>query len=178
MSLEVSSTAPGTPVKYVSDERFPGVKIGKHCIIDDDVEIGEGTIIRNFVEIRGDVRIGRDCYIDSYVLFTGEAVIGDNVTLRPRVIIGRNAHVEDRCFFAPMSMMNNLNEDQEAKGCPYVGEGSFIGTGAVIHHGVRVGAGTIVGTNAFLNRDTHGGRWVGVPAECLDPDPEQLLESL
>lgn len=154
------------------------VEIGQYCLIDDDVEIGEGTVIRNYVEIRANVRIGKNCYIDSYVLFTGDAVIEDNVTLRPRVIIGRNAHVESDCFFGPMSMMNNLNEDGEAIGCPYVGEGSFIGTGAVIHHGVRVGAGTIVGTNAFLNRDTHGGRWVGVPAECLDPIPEQLLGSL
>ena len=39
-------------------QRFPRVKIGKHCIIAQGVEIGKDTVVKNYVEIRKGVKIG------------------------------------------------------------------------------------------------------------------------
>ncbi len=41
----------------------PLAKIGKYCIIDDGVEIGEGTTVGDFVTITKGTKIGKNCFI-------------------------------------------------------------------------------------------------------------------
>ena len=44
------------------------VQMGAFCIIEDDVVIGDNTIVKNYVELRKGTIIGSDCYIDSRVV--------------------------------------------------------------------------------------------------------------
>ena len=55
---------------------------GRSCVISDDVRIGEGTRIWNFVLIRDHVVIGKDCVVGSYVDIEGDVRIGDFVSLQ------------------------------------------------------------------------------------------------
>src|SRR5436190_12347283 len=42
------------------------MKKGEYCVIAEDVTIGEGTRVGNFVLIRADTRVGTGCTIGSY----------------------------------------------------------------------------------------------------------------
>ena len=66
---------------------------GQHCVIFDDVQIGEGTRIGNFVFIRSNTQIGIACTVGSYVDIEGDVVIGK------RQDIGRAAGLGGACRF-------------------------------------------------------------------------------
>ena len=123
---------------------------GKYCIIDKRVDIGLDTVIMNYVEIGRNTVIGSDCYIDSRVSISGGVAIGNNVTLRHGVILAKGSAVGDNTYIAPRVITHNLNSDKKELDGVIIGKNCFIGSHAIIQHGisicdnVTIGAGTLV----------------------------------
>jgi UDP-N-acetylglucosamine acyltransferase len=141
------------------------VQIGEFCFIDKDVEIGEGTVIKNFVELRPNTKIGKNCYIDSRVSTSGECVIGDGVTLRYDTIIARGCNIGDNSYLAPRVMTNNLDAGKNSVGGAHVGKNCFIGTNAVLQHGITIGDNSVIGSMSFVTKDIPENEiWFGSPA--------------
>ena len=142
------------------------VEIGNYVIIEDDVEIGDGTIIKNFVELRKNTKIGKDCYIDSRVSTSGECEIGDGVTLRYDTIIARGCKVGNNTYIAPRVMTNNLDTGKKQIGGAHIGENCFIGTNAVLQHGITIGNDSVIGAMSFVTKNIGDGEtWFGSPAK-------------
>lgn len=142
------------------------VTMGRFIIIEDDVVIGDNTIIKNYVELRKGTIIGRDCYIDSRVSSSGDCVVGDRVTLRYDSIIARGCEVGDDTYVCPRVMTNNLDTGGESIGGAHIGKNCFIGTNAVLHHGLTIGKNSIIGAMAFVNKDVPENEiWMGSPAK-------------
>ncbi len=155
----------------ISDKAKIGknVKIGSFCIIEDDVEIGDDTVLKNYVELRSGTRIGKGCYIDSRVSSSGQNYVGDNVTLRYDTILARGVSVGDNTYICPRVMTNNLNKEQDGIGGAHIGRDCFIGTNVVLQYGVKVCDNVIVGSMSFVNKDiVEPGVYVGVPAKKMD----------
>jgi UDP-3-O-[3-hydroxymyristoyl] glucosamine N-acyltransferase len=74
---------------------------GRHCIVFDNVQIGEATRIGNFVTIRDKTVIGKGCVVGSYVDIEGDALIGDFVSLQSGCYLTRGVIVEDQVFCGP-----------------------------------------------------------------------------
>lgn len=140
-------------------------QIGQYCIIEDGVTIGDNTVIKNYVEIRKGAVIGADCYIDSGVKISGDCWIGDKVTLRYDVIIARGCSIGSRTYIAPRVMTNNLDTEKKKIGGAIIGYDCFIGTNAVIHHGIIIAPGTVIGAMSFVNKSVEKGVYVGIPAQ-------------
>jgi UDP-N-acetylglucosamine acyltransferase len=141
------------------------VQIGEFCFIDENVEIGEGTVIKNFVELRPNTKIGKNCYIDSRVSTSGECIIGDNVTLRYDTIIARGCNIGDNSYLAPRVMTNNLDSGKNSIGGAHVGKNCFIGTNAVLQHGIHIGDKSVIGSMSFVTKDIPESEiWFGSPA--------------
>lgn len=149
----------------------PSVEVGPFCYIrateDKPVTIGEGTRVMSFVEIRPGTSIGKGCYLDSRVSISGNAWVGDGVTLRYGVILARGCKVGDRSYLCPRVMTNNLDTGQNSIGGAHIGEDCFIGTHAVLQHGITIESGTIVGAMSFVNKDCEKGTYIGSPARKL-----------
>lgn len=124
-----------------------GQLIAPSAIIGPDVTIGEGAVICDFCAVTASVVIGRhfQCNIHSHV--SHDCRIGDFVTFAPRVSCNGNVHI---------------------------GDGAFIGSGAVIRQGTPdrplvIGAGATVGMGAIVTRDVPpGATVVGNPARPLE----------
>jgi UDP-3-O-[3-hydroxymyristoyl] glucosamine N-acyltransferase len=142
-------------------------EIGRFCIIERNVVIGNDVRLRNFVELRYGTIIGNGCYIDSGVKSSGQNRIGNDVTIRYDAIIARGCDIGDGCYICPQVMFNNVDHHGEQIGGAKVGANCFIGTNATIGAGITLAPGTIVGAKAFLNQDTDGGVWVGCPARRI-----------
>lgn len=70
--------------KYISSfegERKPNVKTVGSVYIDDDVIIGEGTLIEHGAMIKGPTIIGKNCEIRKGAYFRGNVIIGDNCVI-------------------------------------------------------------------------------------------------
>lgn len=121
-----------------------------------DVEIGEGTIIHDHVNLYK-CRIGRNCKIDAYVYIEEGVVIGDNCKVRPFVFIPIGVTIENNVFVGPNVSFAN-DKYPKARGdwrfLPIkVREGASIGANSVILPGITVGKYALVGAGSVVTRN-------------------------
>ncbi|MFM5949475.1 MAG: acyltransferase [Novosphingobium sp.] len=122
-----------------------------------------------FVNVYGDftvvnaanVRIGRNVAINHEVFLLGRCgiVIGDNVVLSARAMVmdgglqtsGSNAAGSD-----------HLDRPVE------IGDGAWIGAGAIVLPGVTIGAGAVIGAGSVVTKSIPAGEvWAGNPARPI-----------
>ena len=126
-------------------------------------EIGAGTRIGTFVEIQRGVRVGRNCKVSSHTF------ICEGVTLEDEVFVGHGVmFVNDRHPRATNedgSMQGNADWTLERT---LVRTRASIGTGATILCGVTIGEGATVGAGSVVTKDVRANAVVaGNPARPL-----------
>ena len=143
-------------------------KIGKFNVIEEDVIVGDNVDIQNFVLLKKGTRIGNNCYVDSYFRSSGDNEIGNNVTLRFGSTIARKVFVRDNVFISPNVMTVFSLPDGSKSNSTVIGEGSFIGTAAVLAPNIAILKGSIVGANSFVNKSIlKRGVYAGNPAKLI-----------
>jgi acetyltransferase-like isoleucine patch superfamily enzyme len=124
------------------------------------VWIGDGTKIRcheGVVEIGAKTVIGQECTISAY----------------QRVRIGEQCVIADRAMFIDfdhgvVEVERSIREQGIYKRDVELGSNVWIGYGACILRGVRVGDNSIVGTNSVVTRDVPANAVVaGIPARVI-----------
>ena len=124
------------------------------------VWIGDGTKIRcheGVVEIGSKTVIGQECTISAY----------------QRVRIGEQCVIADRAMFIDfdhgvVEVERSIRKQGIYKRDVEVGSNVWIGYGACILRGVRVGDNSIVGTNSVVTRDVPANAVVaGIPARVI-----------
>ena len=162
---------PAQPIEYVGNivahdfKHGKNLKLGKFCIVEEDVIVGDNCTIKSHVELRNGTIIGDDCYIDSGVKSSGQCKIGNHVTLRYDSIIARGTIIEEDVFIAPQLMTENLNHRQESIGGAHIGSGCFIGVNVTLAAGIKIANGSIIGTKSNVRKDIlEPGVYIGNPA--------------
>lgn len=128
---------------------------GKFCRIED-CQIGEGTIVWDFVNLFG-CSIGRDCKIGSYVEIGRGVTIGDRCKVEPYVFIPSGVTVENEVFIGPHVCFTNdifprAVGDWEIVPT-IVKRGASIGANSTVICGVTIGEGAMVGAGAVVTKD-------------------------
>lgn len=142
-----------------------GSEIGSFCVLRSGVKIGKNTVVKDYVELRSGTEVGDGCYIDSRVSSSGNCVVEDEVVVRYDSILARGVRIGKGTYVCPRVMTNNLNTEQEQIGGAHIGENCFIGTNAVLQHGLKIGDNVVIGSMSFVNRDCDdNGVYVGIPA--------------
>jgi UDP-2-acetamido-3-amino-2,3-dideoxy-glucuronate N-acetyltransferase len=132
----------------------------QHCVISDDVEIGEGCRIGNFVFIRDNTIIGRECVVGSYVDIEGDVRIGNFVSLQSGCYLTRGTVIEDEVFCGPHLV--TLNDRQMCyrrpslsfeRHAPRILRAARVGGGCVLCPGITIGENAVVGAGSVITRD-------------------------
>jgi sugar O-acyltransferase (sialic acid O-acetyltransferase NeuD family) len=116
----------------------------------DAVEFGPGAVLCGHTTITSNVRIGRGFHLNLNSYIAHDCVIGDYVTIAPSVACNGNT---------------------------VIGDGAYIGAGAVMRQGVpdkplTIGAGAVIGMGAVVTTDVAPGDTViGNPARLLARPP-------
>jgi acetyltransferase-like isoleucine patch superfamily enzyme len=136
-------------MKNISDD----VVLGEGAVVYDFVnlygcEIGEESRIGTFVEIQRGARIGRRCKISSHSFICEGVEIGDGVFVGHGVIFTND-------LFPRATRPDGSLQGAEDWTCvpTYVEDGASIGSGATLLCGIRIGAGAMVGAGAVVTRD-------------------------
>jgi acetyltransferase-like isoleucine patch superfamily enzyme len=140
-----------------------------HSIVD--CQIGDGTIVRDFVNLYG-CRIGNDCRIAAFVEIQRGVVIGDRCKVEAFAFIPSGVTIEDEVFIGPRATFTNDLHPRavgEWSITPtVVKRGASIGAGAVIVCGITVGEGATDGAGAVVTKDVPAGATVvGNPAKPI-----------
>ena len=141
----------------------------KLVVVGANVEIGRHAWL-NAVDDRGDglpnLRIGNGTYIGRFAHINAwrDVVIGENVLIADRVFISDCSH-DFSARDVPIRHQGDV-----FVGPVVLGDGCWIGVGAVIMPGVTVGRNAVVGANAVVTRDVPDfAVAAGVPAILLRP---------
>ncbi len=136
-----------------------------------DAEIGEDTIVRDFVNLYG-CKIGNGCRIAAYVEIQRGVKIGDRCKVEAFAFIPTGVTIEDEVFVGPHACFTN---DLLPKAVgdwdvtpTLVKKGASIGANATIVCGVTIGENALVGAGAVVTKDVPANAVVvGAPARVI-----------
>lgn len=148
------------------------VMIHPTALIEQDVQIGDGTRIWSFVQVRRGATIGTDCNIGKNAFVDFGVTIGSRVKIQNNVSVYHGVTLEDGVFLGPHVCFTNdllpraINPDGTPKttddwtvGPILVRTGASIGANSTIVPNVTIGAFALVGAGSVVTRD--------VPAQAL-----------
>jgi sugar O-acyltransferase (sialic acid O-acetyltransferase NeuD family) len=153
--------ATGRPDNYLSRRRIEA-RLGLE-------EARYATIVHPTASVGETCRIGPGSVLLAHAVLTSDAVVGRHVALMPHVVLPHDSTVGN---FA------TLASGVRAGGACQIEEGAYIGSGACLLQGLRIGPWAMVGMGSVVTRDVPGERlWRGVPARDAGraPLPEAAL---
>jgi len=129
--------------------------------IDDNVEIGEGTKIWHFSHVQSGARIGRKCVLGQNVNIGNNVVIGDFVKIQNNVSIYEGVTLEDYVFCGPSMVFTNVSDPRSKYpqvGAAFykktlVKEGASLGANSTIICGHTIGRFAFIGAGAVVTKD-------------------------
>ena len=126
---------------------------------DEGAEIGDGTKIWHFSHVMKNARIGKKCVIGQNVNIDGGTVIGNNVKIQNNVSVYTGAVIEDDVFLGPSCVLTNVSNPRSQVNRHSLYEttklkrGCTIGANSTIVCGVTIGRYAFVGAGAVVTKD-------------------------
>ncbi len=129
------------------------------AVIDEGVEIGDGTRIWHFSHIMTGCKIGENCNLGQNVVISPDVVLGNNVKVQNNVSIYTGVICEDDVFLGPSMVFTNVINPRSAviRRDEYmrtvVEKGATIGANATIVCGNKIGKFAFIGAGAVVTRE-------------------------
>ncbi|HPD65442.1 MAG TPA: DapH/DapD/GlmU-related protein [Bacteroidia bacterium] len=129
------------------------------AIIDDNVEIGQGTRIWHFSHIMSGCKIGENCNIGQNVVVSPGVILGNNVKVQNNVSIYTGVICEDDVFLGPSMVFTNVVNPRSAVNrrgqyvTTIVKRGASIGANATIVCGHNIGEFAFIGAGAVVTKE-------------------------
>lgn len=144
-------------------------------IVDDDVEIGEGTKIWHFSHIQSGARIGQHCSFGQNVNVSNNVRIGNGVKVQNNVSIYEGVELEDYVFCGPsMVFTNDLTprarypKGHEGYKKTLIKHDATLGANSTIVCGHTVGEYATIAAGAVVTKDVKPhALMAGVPAKRI-----------
>lgn len=131
------------------------------AIVDDNVEIGDGTKIWHFSHVQSGARIGKKCVLGQNVNIGNNVTIGDFVKIQNNVSVYEGVTLEDYVFCGPSMVFTNISDPRSKY--PQIGaqhyiktlvkEGASLGANSTILCGHTIGRFAFVGAGAVVTKD-------------------------
>jgi len=129
------------------------------AVIDDPVDIGEGTKIWHFSHVLKNSRIGRNCTVGQNVSIGPSASIGDGCKIQNNVSVYEGVTLENDVFCGPSMVFTNVVNPRAEISRRHefektlVRRGATIGANATVLCGLTIGQYAFVGAGAVVTRD-------------------------
>lgn len=135
--------------------------VNEYAVIDDNVEIGEGTKIWHFTHVQSGAKIGKYCVLGQNVNVGNNVVIGNYVKIQNNVSIYEGVTLDDYVFCGPSMVFTNVKDPRSKY--PQVGskyyiktlvkKGASLGANCTIVCGITIGKYAFVGAGAVVTKD-------------------------
>lgn len=151
---------------------MPDFFIHKTSVVDDDVQIGEGTKIWHFTHLLSNTKIGNHCTFGQNCVVGPNVTIGNGVKVQNNISIYDGVVIEDDVFLGPSMVFTNvinprsfIARKEEFKKT-LLKKGCSIGANATIICGITIGEFALVGAGSVVTKEVKPFEMVyGVPAK-------------
>lgn len=164
------------------------------ALVEEGVEIGEGTSVWDNVHIRGPATIGSDCIVGEKTYIAYGVTIGDRVKINAFVYICTGVSIEDgvmvsagttftndrypRATSTDLTTLRSSDPDEDTLET-VVREGATIGAAATIGPGIEIGRFAMIGMGSVVTRTVpdfamvvgNPARRIGSACRCGEPLP-------
>ena len=135
--------------------------VNPHAVVDDNVEIGEGTKIWHFSHVQSGSKLGKKCVLGQNVNVANDVIIGNFVKIQNNVSVYEGVELEDYVFCGPSMVFTNILDPR----CKYpqvgkefyiktlVKEGASLGANSTVVCGHTIGKFAFVGAGAVVTKD-------------------------
>jgi len=120
------------------------------AVVDEPMEIGEGTKIWHFTHIMSGARIGENCIIGQNVFIGSGALLGNNIKVQNNVSIYDGVIVEDDVFCGPSMVFTNVFNPRSFISRKKEFRKTLVRKGATIGANVTIVCGNTIGQFAFI----------------------------
>ncbi len=156
-----------TAIVHETAKLADNVEIGPFCLVEANVEIGDGTVLRNHVTVRRHTTLGANNRVDAYSVLGGEPQdikfdheevsflrIGDGNLFREHVTISRATGEGNATVVGNNTMW---------MAGAHAGHNCIIEDGAILTNGVAVGGHATIRNKVILSAHTvvHQFCWIG-----------------
>ncbi len=135
--------------------------VNQYAVVDDNVEIGEGTKIWHFSHVQSGSKIGKKCVLGQNVNVANDVTIGNFVKIQNNVSVYEGVTLEDYVFCGPSMVFTNILDPRSKY--PQVGkefyiktlvkEGASLGANSTVVCGHTIGKYAFVGAGAVVTKD-------------------------
>lgn len=135
--------------------------VNKYAVVDDNVEIGEGTKVWHFAHVQSGAKIGKKCVLGQNVNIGNNVTIGNYVKIQNNVSVYEGVTLEDYVFCGPSMVFTNILDPRSKY--PQVGaefyiktlvkEGASLGANSTIVCGNTIGRFAFVGAGSVVTKD-------------------------
>lgn len=161
-------------IEIQSDKPADKFFVHETSFVDNNVTIGDGTKIWHFSHILSNSKIGRECVMGQNVSVGPDAIIGNRCKIQNNVSVYKGVIFEDDVFCGPSCVFTNVYNPRafiERKNefrPTVVKKGATIGANATIVCGITIGSYAFVGAGAVAKSDIPAYALVaGVPARQI-----------
>ncbi len=135
--------------------------VNEFAVIDDNVQIGEGTKVWHYAHIQSGAKIGKKCVLGQNVNIGNNVTIGNFCKIQNNVSVYEGVTLEDYVFCGPSMVFTNILNPK----CKYpqvgsefyiktlVKEGASLGANCTIVCGNTIGKNALVGAGSVVTKD-------------------------
>jgi UDP-2-acetamido-3-amino-2,3-dideoxy-glucuronate N-acetyltransferase len=135
--------------------------VNEYAVVDDNVEIDEGTKIWHFSHVQSGSKLGKKCVLGQNVNVGNNVTIGNFVKIQNNVSVYEGVTLEDYVFCGPSMVFTNIVDPRSKY--PQVGkefyiptlvkEGASLGANSTIVCGNTIGKFSFVGAGSVVTKD-------------------------
>ncbi len=150
--------------------------VNEYAVVDDNVEIGEGSKVWHFSHVQSGAKIGKKCILGQSVNIGNNVKIGNYVKIQNNVSVYEGVTLEDYVFCGPSMVFTNILDPRSKYpqvGAKYyiktlVKEGASLGANSTIVCGNTIGRFAFVGAGSVVTKDVPDfALVVGNPAKII-----------
>ncbi|MFA6110775.1 MAG: Gfo/Idh/MocA family oxidoreductase [Candidatus Latescibacterota bacterium] len=129
------------------------------AVLDEGVQIGEGTKVWHFSHIMGGTRVGRGCNIGQNVVIGPDVTVGNGCKIQNNVSVYKGVTLEDDVFCGPSMVFTNVFNPRahirrmDEVRPTLVSQGASLGANCTVVCGTTIGRHAFVGAGAVVTRD-------------------------
>ena len=144
------------------------------AVVDEGVEIGEGSKIWHFCHLIRGTRIGARCVLGQNVMAGPDVSVGNGCKIQNNVSLYKGVILEEEVFCGPSCVFTNVLTprafvERKDEFLPTrVGRGATIGANATVVCGNSIGRYAMIGAGSVVTEDVPDyGLVVGIPARRI-----------